>query len=88
MRTMVLAFGGNAVNGTGRGELAAIEPADAEAGLLVLMGPEAAVVAAQVAGSAAVEADKADKAAVAAVRVADSAAVAARGAADRVATRC
>ncbi len=85
---MVLAFGGNAVNGTGRGELAAIEPADAEAGLLVLMGPEAAVVAAQVAGSAAVEADKADKAAVAAVRVADSAAVAARGAADRVATRC
>ncbi len=85
MRTMVLAFGGNAVNGTGRGELAAIEPADAEAGLLVLMGPEAAVVAAQVAGSAAVEADKA---AVAAVRVADSAAVAARGAADRVATRC
>ena len=81
MRTMVLAFGGNAVNGTGRGELAAIEPADAEAGLLVLMGPEAA----QVAGSAAVEADKA---AVAAVRVADSAAVAARGAADRVATRC
>jgi hypothetical protein len=80
MRTMVLAFGGNAVNGTGRGELAAIEPADAEAGLLVLMGPEAAVVAAQVAGSAAVEADKADKA--------DSAAVAARGAADRVATRC
>ncbi len=82
---MVQAFGGNAVNGTGRGELAAIEPADAEAGLLVLMGPEAAQVAAQVAGSAAVEADKA---AVAAVRVADSAAVAARGAADRVATRC